>query len=89
MPRKEPNAFLIRFRIALSHSRVKISSYVAVSFTGENRQEYNTSDENISVLLMLNLPEVDLNIKHCTVTFFCEMFYTLSMMSSLFIIMRN
>lgn len=62
MPKKEPNAFLIkfRFRIALSHSRIKIPSYVAVAFTGENRQENNTSDENISVLLMLNQPEVDL-----------------------------
>lgn len=35
MSKKEPNAFLIKFRIALSHSRVKISTYVAVAFTGE------------------------------------------------------
>lgn len=50
MPKKEPNAFLIKSRIALSHRSVKISSYVAV--VGENRQENNTTDENISVLLM-------------------------------------
>lgn len=59
MPKKEPNAFLIKFSIALSHSSIKISSYVAVAFMGENRQENNTSDENIAALLMLNPPEVD------------------------------
>lgn len=58
MPKKEPNAFLIKFRIAHSHSSMKISSYVAVAFTGENKPENKTS--NISVLLMLNPTEVDL-----------------------------
>ncbi len=85
--KKEQNASLPKLRVAVSHGHVKISSYVA--FAGKNRQENNTSDGNMSVLLMLYLPELDLNFTQCALTFFCEMFYTLSMMSSLCIIMRN
>lgn len=57
MPKTEPNAFLIKFRMALGHSGIKISSYAAVAFAEKNKQENNTSDENLSVILMLCPPE--------------------------------
>lgn len=48
-PQKQPDVFfLIKFRIALRHCSIKISSHVAAAFIGE------TSHENMSVILMLN-----------------------------------
>lgn len=56
MLKKELNAFLIKFRIALSHSGIKISSNVAVAFMGENRQENNTSDGEYFCIIDVKSP---------------------------------